>query len=95
FGQGEKVEKIHNALPKVLLEQAVRQFDKLYKSMKDAPNTDKPPSTSEFIDWLRVIQYFHLQENLPLEGDKLPGSPILYPEVLLKSLDDYRNRMQS
>ncbi|MEO0584885.1 MAG: MoxR family ATPase [Bacteroidota bacterium] len=95
FGQGEKVEKIHNALPKVLLEQAVRQFDKLYKSMKDAPNTDKPPSTSEFIDWLRVIQYFHLQENLPLEGDKLPESPILYPEVLLKSLDDYRNRMQS
>ena len=76
------------AMPDKLVEDIVLRFRQLYTDMKNNPNTDKAPSTSELLDWLRVLYYQFLQGKL--EGDSLPKGELSHPEVLLKSLDDYK-----
>lgn len=81
-------QEIERALPESMITQITKQFYHLYQDMKANPNTDKVTSTSEFIDWLRVIQYHYLKGSLPLENGELPKDRLLFSEVLLKSLDD-------
>lgn len=76
------------AMPDELVETIVKRFRQLYTDMKNNPNTDKAPSTSELIDWLRVLYYQFLQGKLDADG--LANGALPHPEVLLKSLDDYK-----
>lgn len=87
--------ELQKALPDALVENIVQRFSDLYKTMKSSPNTDKTPSTSELLDWLRVIHYYHLTDKLPLTDGKLPDDRLPYPEVLLKSLDDYKQQTKN
>lgn len=82
--------ELKKTLPDPTIEKVVGQFYDLYQSMKANPNTDKRVSTSELLDWLRVIHYYYLADKLPLKDGELPEDHLLYPEVLLKSLDDYK-----
>ncbi len=84
--------ELKKALPDSLVKDVVQRFFNLYQNMKGSPNTDKVPSTSELLDWLRVIHFYHLTDKLPLIDGKLPDDRLLYPEVLLKSLDDYKQQ---
>ena len=86
--------EMKKALPDALVEKAVEQFHELYQSMKASPNTDKRVSTSELLDWLRVIHFYYLTDKLALVDGKLPEDRLLYPEVLLKSLDDYKQHVK-
>lgn len=83
-------QEMKKAMPDTLVEKLVDQFYELHQSMKASPNTDKRVSTSELLDWLRLVHYYYLTDKLPLEKDQLPTNGLLYPEVLLKSLDDYK-----
>lgn len=85
--QNEEFKKV---FPEGLVEQIVFEFDKLYKAMYANPNTSKLVSTSEFLDWLRVIHYYFLTDKLLLVGGKIQNESLLFPEVLLKSLDDFK-----
>lgn len=84
----KQAQEFEKALPDDLAEKAVKDFDKLYKDMKANPNTGKLVSTSEFLDCLRILHYYHLTDRLP--KDRLPENIMSHPEVLLKSLDDYK-----
>lgn len=84
--------ELQKALPDPLIEDVVKRFFDLYQAMKGSLNTDKVPSTSELLDWLRIIHYYYLTDKLPLIEGKLPEDYLLYPEVLLKSLDDYKQQ---
>ena len=87
----EKAEKL---LPQNLIEQIADEFSKLRAKMKGDPNVDKVPSTSEFIDWLRVIEFFYQKGELNLENGQLPKDHHIFHEVLLKSVDDLKYRMK-
>lgn len=69
-----------------LVEAAVARFDQLRAEMqKDKGDAGKKVSTSELIDWFKVLNQHPRDEALrKLEG-KLP-----FPSVLLKSWDDHR-----
>ncbi len=82
------------AMPDTLVEDIVEKFYALYQKMKANPNTDKTPSTSELLDWLRVMHYYYFTDKLKLENGKLPDDQLQYPEVLLKSLDDFKQQTQ-
>lgn len=85
-------------IDKVPLASIVQEFKRIYTIMKDNPNTEKVPSTSELIDWTKVI-YKHFDEgNLQLTDDgKIPFTVIdqeqkvriNYAEVLFKTKNDY------
>ncbi len=92
-------------LPESLVEDIVKKFRRLFSEMKANPNTDKRPSTSELIDWLQVIHFYYLTDQLSVEkymakksedSDeevekyRLKSDQLLYPEVLLKTLTDYQ-----
>ena len=62
----------------------VKQFNKLYQDMQNS-QSDKNPSTSELIDWVRLIQYYSNSSLTESDKETLP-----YAEVLLKTLDDYK-----
>ncbi len=85
-----QADEYKKALPERLVESIVDSFLELLKQMRSNPTTDKKTSTSELLDWLRVIHYKYLIGELQLEDDRLPKKDLLYPEVLLKSLDDYK-----
>ncbi|MCB0585666.1 MAG: MoxR family ATPase [Phaeodactylibacter sp.] len=87
---GNWAKEYKKAMPDKLIEDIVNRFRQLYTDMKNNPNTDKAPSTSELIDWLRVLYYQFLQGRL--EGESLPKGELPHPEVLLKSLDDYKTQ---
>jgi len=81
-----------------LIGKLVRKFETLYKEMRDNPNTDKRVSTSELLDWLRVIAYYQPQANGQLtigENGELvfPDGKVIYPEVLFKSFDDWKSHL--
>lgn len=90
------LEKIQDSrLEDSLIEPLVQFFRDLYKKMKDNPNTDKRPSTSELLDWLRVVAFYQPQREGKVRiGEKgeliFEDGKVLYPEVLFKSFDDWK-----
>jgi MoxR-like ATPase len=80
------------ALPDALIESIITQFVGLRKKMAASQTTDKLPSTSELLDWLRVIHYYYFTDKprLKLAGNEALPNELLFPEVLLKTLDDYK-----
>ncbi|WP_309143264.1 MoxR family ATPase [Nostoc sp. CHAB 5836] len=75
------------AAPEALINKALARFLKLRDDMaKDKGETGKKVTTSELIDWFRVLRRYPEDEvlaKLELDG-KLP-----YAEVLLKTWDDH------
>jgi len=87
------------AIEDKLIQPLVKKFRQTYEAMKENPNTDKRPSTSELLDWLRVIAFYKPQETGKItigENGELiftdDGKP-LYPEVLFKSYDDWKTQL--
>ena len=98
FPQREQLVKIVKAhfpaSPEELLDAIIQRFLQLREEMrKDKENAGKKVSTSELMDWIRVLNAYHEDERL----DELERQ-LLYPGVLLKTWDDYRvytERMRS
>lgn len=69
-----------------LVNKAIERFMELREDMKkDRGEASKKVSTSELIDWFRVLRRHPQDEILEKLDGKLP-----YPSVLLKSWDDHR-----
>ena len=85
--------EMKKALPDILVEQVVDRFENLYHKMKANPNTDKVPSTSELLDLLRLLHYYHFMGKLKLKDGSLPTDNLPHPEVLFKTLDDYKQQV--
>lgn len=77
-------------LPDEAINDIVTQFEEIYKLMESNPLADKIPSTSELLDWLKVIHLKYILGELSLKGERLPDEKLLYPGTLLKSLDDQK-----
>jgi MoxR-like ATPase len=89
FPNSETLVQIINALfpttSKELVTQAITRFLQLREEMrKDKGEAGKKVSTSELIDWFRVLRRYPQDEALAKLNGKLP-----YAGVLLKSLDDH------
>ena len=73
------------ASPQALVDKAVARFLKLREKMgKDKGEAGKKVSTSELIDWFRVLRRYPQDEVLAKLDGKLP-----YAGVLLKTWDDH------
>lgn len=73
--------------PPALVKAAVARFQELRDQMRqDKGEASKKVSTSELIDWFRVLRRHPQDEALAKLDGKLP-----YPGVLLKSWDDHRH----
>jgi MoxR-like ATPase len=82
----EIVKAFFPASPEELLDAIIDRFLQLREEMrKDKGEAGKKVSTSELMDWFRVLS--HYQQDKVLE--KLEKE-LLYPGVLLKNWDDYR-----
>lgn len=85
-----------------LLEDCIKKFLQLYGRMKQDPNTDKLPSTSELLDWLRALHYYHFRGDLQVKRNEetkkdqllLQGGKLPYLQALVKSLDDFNSQMK-
>jgi MoxR-like ATPase len=81
--------------PEALVDAIIERFLQLREEMrKDQGDGGKKVSTSELMDWVRVLSRYSEDEALEKLADEL-----LYPGVLLKSWEDYRryasqNRVQ-
>jgi MoxR-like ATPase len=89
FPQPERLVEIVNshfpASPQELVDKAVVRFLRLREEMgKDKREAGKKVSTSELIDWFRVLRRYPEDEILAKLDGKLP-----YAGVLLKSWDDH------
>lgn len=89
FPKPERLVEIVNshfpASPQALVDKAVVRFLKLREEMgKDKGEAGKKVSTSELIDWFRVLRRYPEDEVLAKLDGKLP-----YAGVLLKSWDDH------
>ncbi|MDX2244918.1 MAG: MoxR family ATPase [Leptolyngbyaceae cyanobacterium bins.302] len=72
--------------PEEAVEAIIDRFLELREEMrKDKGDAGKKVSTSELMDWVRVLSHYQKDQIL----SKLK-SELLYPGVLLKSWDDYR-----
>lgn len=80
-------------LDEAFMRNVVQRFRKLYSRMKNNPNARKPPSTSELLDWFKIIHYKIITGELKVKDNKLPDE-MLYREVVLKSLDDQKIDLQ-
>ena len=76
------------AMPKPMVKRIVERFGLLRTDLKANPDVDKVPSTSELIDWLKVI-YFHFLKGL-IKEDELFSGELMFKDVLLKSKDDQK-----
>lgn len=90
FPDHERLVHIVNAhFPKVsegLVNAAVDRFLELREEMyEDKGEAGKKVSTSELIDWFRVLHHYPQDEVLKKLFGQIP-----YPSVLLKSWDDHR-----
>lgn len=90
FPKRDRLIKIINAFfptsPEKLLDAIIERFLQLREEMrKDKGDAGKKVSTSELMDWMRVLSHYKQDEVL----QKLEKE-LLYPGVLLKSWDDYR-----
>ena len=89
FPNRERLIQIMNALfptaSEVLINQAVKRFLELREEMgKTKGEAGKKVSTSELIDWFRVLQRYPQDEVMKKLNGKIP-----YAGVLLKSWDDH------
>ncbi len=68
----------HTQLPEPAINQAIKRFRHLRKLIKSDPDQSKNVSTSELIDWFRVLDSYHDQEEslAQLQG-KLPFAAVL------------------
>lgn len=74
------------ASPEKAVDAIIDRFLELREAMqKDKGDAGKKVSTSELMDWVRVLNHYEEDEMLA----KLK-TELLYPGVLLKSWDDYR-----
>ncbi len=72
--------------PEQLVDAIIDRFLQLREEMrKDKGDAGKKVSTSELMDWFRVLSHYPQDEVL-----KKLKKELLYPGVLLKSWDDYR-----
>ncbi|WP_200958676.1 MoxR family ATPase [Terrabacter sp. Root181] len=72
--------------PTSLVRAAVERFEKLRSDMvRDKGEAGKRVSTSELVDWFRVLSSHPTDEALSKLDGQLP-----YPAVLLKALEDHR-----
>jgi MoxR-like ATPase len=72
--------------PEQLVDAIIDRFLQLREEMrKDKGDAGKKVSTSELMDWFRVLSHYPQDEVL-----KKLEQELLYPGVLLKSWDDYR-----
>jgi MoxR-like ATPase len=72
--------------PEELVDAIIDRFLQLREEMrKDKGDSGKKVSTSELMDWMRVLSHYPQDEVL-----KKLEQELLYPGVLLKSWDDYR-----
>jgi MoxR-like ATPase len=72
--------------PEELVDAIIDRFLQLREEMrKDKGDAGKKVSTSELMDWFRVVSHYPQDEVL-----KKLEKELLYPGVLLKSWDDYR-----
>lgn len=90
FPKHERLIAILNAhfptTPEKLVKKAVTRFEKLRRQMQnDRVNASKKVSTSELIDWFKVLRRYPTDTILAKLDGKLP-----YPGVLLKSWEDHR-----
>ncbi|MFN6483041.1 MULTISPECIES: MoxR family ATPase [unclassified Nostoc] len=89
FPSRERLIQIVNALfptsPQALVDKAIVRFLLLREEMrKDKGEAGKKVSTSELIDWFRVLRRYPQDEALAKLDGKIP-----YAGVLLKSWDDH------
>lgn len=69
-----------------LMKKALDRFYALRESMKEDPNTEKEVSTSELIDWVKIIHHFHQKgEQQSIEEEELA-----HFQALLKTLNDLK-----
>ncbi len=91
----EIVQAFFPTTPEALVDAIIERFLQLREEMqKDKGDGGKKVSTSELMDWVRVLSRYSEDEALEKLADEL-----LYPGVLLKSWEDYRryasqNRVQ-
>ncbi len=76
-------------LPQNLVQAAVHRFMELRQDMDAAGNMGKKVSTSELLDWVRVLHRHPLDDALAKLEGKLP-----YAGVLLKNWDDHVRYLQ-
>ncbi|MFG6106832.1 MoxR family ATPase [Leptothoe sp. EHU-05/26/07-4] len=67
-----------------LVEVATQRFCELRQAMQDQGKIGKKISTSELIDWVRVLNQYSTDESIAMLDGKLP-----YAGVLLKNWDDH------
>lgn len=89
FPKRDRLIEIVNAMfpsaPQALVNKAVERFLQLRAEMhKDKGEAGKKVSTSELIDWFRILRRYPQDEVLAQLDGKLP-----YAGVLLKSWDDH------
>lgn len=71
-----------------LIKQIVDRFIKERDEMQKNTNIDKIPSTSELLDWAKLIYHQFAYDGSDLETIKLPEK-LMYPQALLKTYNDY------
>ncbi|MEW6496165.1 MAG: MoxR family ATPase [Cyanobacteriota bacterium] len=82
----EIVKAFFPASPEELVDAIIERFLQLREEMrKDKGDGGKKVSTSELMDWMRVLSHYPQDEVM-----KKLEKELLYPGVLLKSWDDYR-----
>lgn len=64
-----------------LVKAAVERFDGLREEMKKELNTEKKVSTSELIDWVRVINHFYLNDVMDGLEAKIQGKNLSEDEA--------------
>lgn len=89
FPKRDRLIEIINALfpatPAAIVDKAITRFEALREEMRrDKGEAGKKVSTSELIDWIRVLRRYPEDEALAKLDHKLP-----YPGVLLKSWEDH------
>ncbi len=78
-----------------MLRPLIKYFKQKYETMEASKTTDKIVSTSELLDWLRVISFYKPYKSGEIkvtdEGLEFKDGKVPYPEVLFKSHDDWKS----
>ena len=78
-----KDQELKDSDVKVLVERFLELHSEMLKTQ-----SDKKASTSELIDWGKIIQHYYLKNQF--DFDELKKGNLPYAEVLLKTLEDYK-----
>ncbi|MEZ5039237.1 MAG: MoxR family ATPase [Saprospiraceae bacterium] len=73
-------------LDHTLMQSALKRFYDLREAMKEDPNTEKEVSTSELIDWVKVIHHFNEKGT----QQTIEGQELTHYQTLLKTLNDLK-----